>query len=259
MSDQDYEYRGMMAATWDLWRNDTANWSDRALFLDLVRQHGQPALDIGCGTGRIALDFLSHGIDIDGVDNSPEMLAICREKAGKMGLSPALYQQTMEGLDLPRAYRTILVPSSSFQLLVDRAAADEAMRRFFRHLEPGGALVMPFYLDWKEGDPLQTEWSVLWERVRPEDGATVRRYARVRYDPAEQFEHTEDRYEITLNDRVIASESHARSPATRWYSQSQAARLYRDAGFAQIEILSGFQRTPATEADTLFTIVGTRL
>jgi len=114
MTEPDYEYRGLMAATWDLGRGDTSNWSDRSLFRDIVRQYGQPVLDVGCGTGRILLDFLSEGVDIDGVDNSPEMLAICRDKSQKLGLSPNLYQQTMETLDLPRTYRTILVRQVPF-------------------------------------------------------------------------------------------------------------------------------------------------
>src|SRR6266550_247114 len=49
----------------------------------IVTEFGQPVLDVGCGTGRILLDFLVQRIDIDGVDNSPEMLAVCREKANK--------------------------------------------------------------------------------------------------------------------------------------------------------------------------------
>jgi ubiquinone/menaquinone biosynthesis C-methylase UbiE len=84
------------------------------------------------------LDYLTEGIDVDGVDNSPEMLAISRRKAQELGLQPVLYQQAMEALELPRAYRTILVPSSSFQLVTGAEAAVEAMRRFLRHLVPGG-------------------------------------------------------------------------------------------------------------------------
>jgi ubiquinone/menaquinone biosynthesis C-methylase UbiE len=98
----DYEYRGLMAATWDVWRDDTTNWEDARFFRDIVRQYGQPVLDVGCGTGRIVLDYCADGIDTDGVDNSPEMLAICREKAQQRGVSPNLYEQTMETLDLPR-------------------------------------------------------------------------------------------------------------------------------------------------------------
>lgn len=109
----DYEYKGLVAQAWDLLRGDTSRWPDRFYYLDLIKNYGQPVLDVGCGTGRILLDYLAQGIDIDGVDNSPEMLKLCREKSAKAGLRPDLFFQPVEELELPRKYRTILIPSSS--------------------------------------------------------------------------------------------------------------------------------------------------
>ncbi len=48
MTIPDYDYHGLIASTWDLWRDDTAGWSDRHFYLDVIRRYGQPALDIGC-------------------------------------------------------------------------------------------------------------------------------------------------------------------------------------------------------------------
>src|SRR6266496_5308279 len=106
MDQESYEYTGMMADAWDLLRGDTSTWSDRFFYRDLIGQYGQPVLDVGCGTGRLLLDYLAQGIDIDGVDNSPEMLAICRHKANALGLAPTLYEHYLETLSLPRQYRT---------------------------------------------------------------------------------------------------------------------------------------------------------
>src|SRR6266516_3907352 len=118
--------------------------SQRAFYIEAIGRFGEPVLDVACGTGRLLLDYLGEGIDIDGVDVSDDMLELCRAKAPAFGLQPRLYRQGMYSLDLPRRYRSIIVPSSSFQLLLDPAAAREAMGRFFVHLEPPGALVMPF-------------------------------------------------------------------------------------------------------------------
>jgi ubiquinone/menaquinone biosynthesis C-methylase UbiE len=255
-----YEYRGMLATTWDLFRGDTSLWEDRFFYLELIARSGQPVLDVGCGTGRLLLDYLAQGLDVDGVDNSPEMLALCRAKAQSLGLNPPLFEQWMEALDLPRRYRTILVPSSSFQLMIDPETATRAMERFYAHLEPGGALAMPFMLLWQPGEPTQqTEWTLTGEKTRPEDGAVVRRWSRSRYDVERQLEHTEDRYEAVLDGQVVAAEHHQRSPATRGYTQEQAVELYRAAGFSGIEVCSGFTRQPASQADPLFTVVGKRL
>ena len=46
--------------------------------------------------GRILLDFASKGVDIDGIDNSPEMLELCRQKADTAGISPTIVLGTME-------------------------------------------------------------------------------------------------------------------------------------------------------------------
>src|SRR5687767_1710843 len=128
MASVEYEYQGLMAELWDLFRGDTSTWADRKLYRELVSETGEPVLDVGCGTGRILLDFLQDGVDIDGVDNSPEMLSLCRQKAEALGLQPKLYLQWMEALDLPRRYRTILVPSSSFQLVVEPQKARQAIQ-----------------------------------------------------------------------------------------------------------------------------------
>lgn len=253
---QDYEYSGLMAETWDLFRGDTSNWEDRFFFLQVIARNGQPVLDVGCGTGRLLLDYLSQGIDVDGVDVSADMLALCRARAQALGLQARLYQQSMEELDLPRRYQTIIVPSSSFQLLTEPRVAEAAMRRFYAHLLPGGVLSMPFMRIWPEGKPLETEWELNREIVRPEDGATVRRWSRARYDPESQLEHTEDRYEVRLGDQVLASEHHRRSPATRDYTWDQAMELFMDAGFGDLRLYGGFAFEPLTGDDSIVTVLG---
>src|SRR6266516_1335828 len=261
MSEEDYEYQGLIAQAWDLLRGDTSNWEDRPFYRDIIRVSGQPALDIGCGTGRLLLDYLADGIDIDGVDVSPEMLEICRQKAQKRGLHPTLFHQSMEALAVPRKYRTIIVPSSSFQLVTDPNAATKAMSSFFHHLEPGGILVMPFMILWQGPvtDQIVTgEWELIAEQVRPEDGVLIRRWTRSTYHLPQQLEDTEDRYEVVREGEIIASELYTRSPATRWYTQEQAIHLYDEAGFTNIRIVREFSQVPASQEDRIFSILGAR-
>ena len=252
----EYEYRGLMAQAWDLLRGDTSQWEDRFFYLEAIRKYGQPVLDVGCGTGRLLLDFLSQGMDMDGVDNSPEMLALCQQKAAQMGLEPNLYQQYMERLDLPRMYRTILIPSSSLQLVTEPQMVLKTLNRLSAHLEQGGVLVVPFMTLWQEGDPLESEWETSEER--PQDGTVVRRVARTRYDPEIECEHTEDLYQVILDGVVVAEELHRRSPATRSYTQPQARSLFEQAGLRDVVTYSRFSFDPVKPEDNLFTLVGQR-
>jgi ubiquinone/menaquinone biosynthesis C-methylase UbiE len=252
----DYEYHGLMAECWDVLRGDTSQWSDRFFYLDLIQRSGQPVLDVGCGTGRLLLDYLAQGIDIDGVDNSPEMLAVCQRKAHKLGLQPVHHEQYMEALALPRLYRTILIPSSSLQLVIDPHLAALALERLVAHLAPGGMLVAPFMTLWKEGDLLEGTREI--QATRPEDGAIIRREAWSRYDPLTECEQTRDWYQVIVDGMVMAEEQHAQNPTTRSYTQTQARALFEAAGLSQIQVYHEFSFEPALPEDTLFTLTGVR-
>lgn len=92
------------------------------------------------------------------------------------GLTPALYRQTMQGLDLLRQYRTIIVPCGTIQLIIERAAdVLKALRRCRAHLEPGGRLVLTLYNRWRER---VGEW-VLHRRQTLPDGSELVKDARV--------------------------------------------------------------------------------
>jgi hypothetical protein len=170
----------------------------------------------------------------------------------------------MQDLDLPRRYRTIIVPSSSFQLVLDPGAARRAMDRFAAHLEPGGRLVMPFIAIGRPGAPLEGTW--VREATRPEDGATVRRTAWARYDPATRLERTSERYELIVGGRVVQTETVESDPATRDYRPDEAAELFTEAGLSVEQVLSGFTLEPYDPArapapgvgDGVFTIIGRR-
>lgn len=248
----EYEYKGLMAEAWDVLRGDTSNWEDRFFFLESIRKFGQPVLDVGCGTGRLLLDFLQQGIDIDGVDNSPDMLAICRQKAERFGLQPAVYQQYVEHLDLPRRYQTILVPSSSLQLIIEPEHVLQALERLHAHLLPGGLLLAPIMAIWNEGDPLEIEWEKT--AVREQDGVEFRRVASARYDPETKLEHTKDLYQKVVDGQVVAEERHQRSPATRSYTQEQITAIFEQAGFEELHLYSEFTFDPVKPEDTIFVI-----
>src|SRR5262249_50713908 len=113
------DYMGLAAIAWELFSGEEPG-RDYAFFRQIVARQGGPVLDIGCGTGRLLLPLLREGEDVDGVDPSADMLALCRKRGARFGLDPVLYRQTLQTLELPRRYRTILVPCGTIQLILDR-------------------------------------------------------------------------------------------------------------------------------------------
>jgi 2-polyprenyl-3-methyl-5-hydroxy-6-metoxy-1,4-benzoquinol methylase len=93
-------HHGLVAREWAEFQTDGGREAE--YYRALVERSGQPALDLGCGNGRLLLPFLQAGLDVDGCDVSRDMLAVCQERAEREGIVPRLYAQAIHELDLPR-------------------------------------------------------------------------------------------------------------------------------------------------------------
>jgi SAM-dependent methyltransferase len=112
--------------------------ADLPLWRELAAAHGTPVLDIGAGTGRVALDLASHGHDVVAVDLEPELLAALDERAAFAHVAIPTHAADARHLDLGAAFPLVLVPMQTVQLLGGpdgRAAFLAALRR---HLTPDG-------------------------------------------------------------------------------------------------------------------------
>ena len=256
MSEPDYDYRGMIVTYWDLLRGDTSKWSSRPYFLQIIRKSGEPVLDVACGAGRLLLDYMHEGVEIDGVDISPEMIAVLQEKAAADGLQPALYVQPMQHLALPRRYQTIIVPSSSFLHLTDIAEARQALSRFYDHLLPDGQLAISMRV--MDPDPPEVDWEIDSEATRPSDGALVRRWFRCQYDVDKRLQHVEDRYEIIQDGVIVESENYVSSAYLTWYNVNEALDLVRGAGFSEVQAHADFEFVPVAPEETSYIVLGKR-
>ena len=205
----DYEYTGLVAQAWDLLRGDTSAWPDRPFYRALIERHGGPALDVG-GTGRLLLDYLDRGLDIEGVDNSPEMLDLCRAKAAERGVdvNGRLHHQGMDALSLSRRYGVILVPSSSFQLLTDETSAAAALGRFREHRRwaASGHVDHVGKLGGSPHAQMRGPNCNIGPNRPRGDGTAIRRWIWTRYDHDAQLEHEENRYEVLRDGEVVATD-----------------------------------------------------
>ena len=96
-------------------------------YAELIRKGGEPALEIGCGTGHPLLDLVEQGLDVHGLDSSRDMLAKCEAKAEARDLRVRLYQQEMQGFALPTRYRTIFFAGASFMLLTEAQDSERTL------------------------------------------------------------------------------------------------------------------------------------
>ena len=231
---------GLVAKWWAEFNHD----GPEVDFLRPYVEAGQPALDVACGTGRVLIPLLHSGLDVDGSELSPDMLALCRERAEREGLAPNLYAQATHKLDLPRTYRTISM-CGSFGLGGNADHDREALRRLYDNLEPGGLLVLDHEMSYSE--PLGwSYWTKEGRQTLPEefeerdwrqasDGTEYRLRPRViDVDPLAQRFTMEIQASMRRGDEPVEEETLVL--AMTLYTANHIELMLRVAGFEDIEL-----------------------
>jgi SAM-dependent methyltransferase len=106
-----------------------------------------PILEAMCGSGRLLLPLLRLGFEIDGLDNSAEILESCEKRCVSENLKVSLFNQRIESPSLKK-YALIFIAVGSFQLITDRAEGLKVLRMLHSHLLPGGSLVLDTFIPW---------------------------------------------------------------------------------------------------------------
>jgi SAM-dependent methyltransferase len=116
--------------------------ADLPLWRALAREAGGPILDVGAGTGRVALHLAGGGHAVIALDRDRHLLAALHERALAAQLDIPIAESDAAGFDLgEQRFALIIVPMQTIQLLsAEQRAAFLAAAR--RHLEPGGLLAM---------------------------------------------------------------------------------------------------------------------
>jgi len=117
-------------------------WRRRAV-QRLVENQGRDVLDIGCGTGDVAIAVLRKvpSACVTGIDVSADMLAIAKAKTHEAGLADRVAYQEADAIRLPFADASFdgIISAFCIRNIVDHAAALTDMRRVLR---PGGTVAI---------------------------------------------------------------------------------------------------------------------
>src|SRR5258705_8241998 len=93
--------------------------ADIPFYVEEARKAGTPALELGCGTGRLTIPIAQSGVEIVGLDLSPSMLAHARTKAEAARLAINFVEGDCRLFDLGRKFALIYMAFNSMQHLHD--------------------------------------------------------------------------------------------------------------------------------------------
>jgi SAM-dependent methyltransferase len=151
---------------------------DVDFYVEHARSAGGPVVELGVGTGRIAVPTAEAGVPVIGVDSSPGMLEVARLRAEEAGVAPLLDLRLGDLRDPPVEERVDLV-TCPFRALLHMHSDEErvrALRAARGLLNPGGLFVFDVFapsrddIEETHGRWIEREPGI-WERADWDEGA----------------------------------------------------------------------------------------
>lgn len=170
---------------------------DLPLYRALAQEHAGPVLELGCGTGRVALELASDGADVTGVELSEPMLAFARQKAEERQLAITLALGDLRSFELERTFPLVLLTYNTLNHLLDLDAIERAFGSARRHMGDESRLVIDTFqpsLAFLGSD--RTEARPILRYRDPYLDKEVVLSEENHYDPATQINRVVWRYEV---------------------------------------------------------------
>jgi SAM-dependent methyltransferase len=220
-----------IARIYDPWSRSVTE--DVPFYLEEARRAGGPVVELGIGTGRIAVPIAADGIRVIGVDSSSAMLEVSAERAALAG---AVLDLRLGDLREPPVDEQVPLVICPFRSLLHMHSDDDrrrALRAARRLLVPGGRFVFDVFTPSRE-DIEETHG--LWLEREPEI-----------YERADWDEHART---LTLSVRGIESES---TMQLAWLEPEEWRTLLEHERFSIDACYGWFDRRPyAGGEDTIW-------
>jgi SAM-dependent methyltransferase len=230
---------------------------DVPFYVELADQVQGSILELACGTGRVTIPLAKAGHRVTGLDLSPAMLGVFREKlaAGEQDLRNRieLIQGNMANFHLDRVFDLILIPFRAFQALVEEEDAVSCLTCVREHLAPGGLFAVDVFRPYKI---LGEDWCypemLQWEEDDPATGChVVKKTCNERIDTARQIVYPAYAYEVTSSDGSFRRAEERL--ALKYYYYGQFRGLIEGCGFHIRDEYGWFDKSPvAGEREMIF-------
>jgi SAM-dependent methyltransferase len=232
--------------------------ADLAFYEELARRGDGTALDLGSGTGRVAIPLARAGIEVHCIEQDEAMIARMASKAGAE--SPARVHVScgdIRRFDLGREFGLVFAAYGTLHHLLSQEDQMACLRNVRRHLAPGGTFacdltpMLTAIWDPAETAPLLHDWT----RTLP-GGETVTKLRTVLPDRAEQVQHETHIYDCVSSDGTVRRVT--KQVDLRFTSRYEMEALLRLAGLELEDVYGDYDLTPYNDASDYMIIVATR-
>jgi SAM-dependent methyltransferase len=229
-----------------------AQTEDVAFYVDEAVRSGGPVLEVGCGTGRVALAIARAGIDVVGLDRSAPMLAVGAASRRRAESATArrltLVRADMRAFGFRRPFARVFLPFRVLQSMLtvpDQLAALAACRTA---LAPDGRLVFNVFdprYDLLAAGSLPIEMSETGRGYSDQESEVIEKWSGW-YDPVHQLLHGTFVYE--RRNAAGGAVDRAFEPLIlRYFFRYEIEHLLARAGYEVEALYGGWARQPYHE------------
>jgi SAM-dependent methyltransferase len=140
--------------------------ADLPLWKELAERSTGAVLELGCGTGRVALHLAELGHQVTGIDSDREVVAELRARAAEKDLAVVAEGADAAGFEVEPRFGLVIAPMQLIQLLPGDGARGQCLQRIAEHLLPDGIAAFAIV----EDAPAVVSASPLLPDVRELDG-----------------------------------------------------------------------------------------
>lgn len=227
---------------------------DLPLYRELAASANGSVLELGCGTGRVALALAREGHNVVALDNSQPMLEqfksnLSRESEG-VHSRVKLIEGSMVNFNLSQRFGLILAPFRAFQHLLTADEQRQCLMTVAQHLTPGGTYVhnvfnpnLEYIVKAMQAAPT---WQQVSEHALPEKQGIVRRYVQLQPQPGRQQHEICWKYEV-YDYRGVLQQTSVDKMALRWQYRWEAEYLLELCGLEISKAYGGYDKRQLDE------------
>lgn len=230
---------------------------DLAFYRDVAHQSGTEALELGVGTGRVAIALAQAGIRVLGLDSSPHMLRVARTKLAQepeaVRNRVTLTLGDMRAFDLDHSFPFIYLPASTFDHNLTHEDQHRTLRCVHTHLRPSGRFA--FDLDQTPPETPDRTWWI--DRHVLEGDRMVVRSVFKRRDEEQRRLHLDLFFDVYAGGKFV--ERYHEYGETALLTKDDVAALLDEAGFRVCDLYGDFTRSTYSPTAPRMVLVTTRV